>query len=398
MTAVLHRQDLLTYGLHSGDTTKKGMLIKVENDLFRVLDLQHFTPGNKRGFVRAKMRNIRTGTLADNKFRAEEDVERATLDEREMQYLYQRRRLFHFMDTERYEQIHIDAEVLGDNANYIVPEMTILVEFYDEEPVGIELPVTVDLKVDGHGARHQRRDGERAGEAGDARNGPRRAGAAVRQHRRHHPRQHGDRRIPEQAMSACGSPSRQKIRMDVVRTARPGWIEVVTGSMFSGKSEELIRRLRRAQIARQKVQIFKPRIDNRYGELHIVSHSQMRIEVGERRLGARAAGHGSSRHRGRRHRRGAVLRSRAAGGLQHAGRPGPACDRCRARPGLPGQAVRADAALMAIAEYVTKTQAMCMVCGNPASHTQRLVASSDRVLLGAQGTYEARCRQCFDPT
>lgn len=126
---------------------KRGMLIKLENDLFRVLDLQHFTPGNKRGFVQAKMRNIRTGVQADNKFRAEEDVERAILDERQMQYLYREGDSFHFMDTNTYEQIHIDAEVLGDNANYIVPEATILVEFYGESPVGIELPVTVELKV-----------------------------------------------------------------------------------------------------------------------------------------------------------------------------------------------------------------------------------------------------------
>ena len=126
---------------------KRGMLIKVQNDLFRVLDLQHFTPGNKRGFVQAKMRNIRTGMQADNKFRAEEDVERAILDEREMQYLYRDGDSFHFMNTANYEQLHIDIEVLGDNANYIVPESTIMVEFYGEEPVGIELPVTVELKV-----------------------------------------------------------------------------------------------------------------------------------------------------------------------------------------------------------------------------------------------------------
>jgi elongation factor P len=126
---------------------KRGMLIKLENDLFRVLDLQHFTPGNKRGFVQAKMRNIRTGVQADNKFRAEEDVERAILDERQMQYLYRDGDAFHFMDTSSYDQIHIDVEVLGDNANYIKPESTIMVEFYGEEPVGIELPVTVDLKV-----------------------------------------------------------------------------------------------------------------------------------------------------------------------------------------------------------------------------------------------------------
>src|SRR4029077_10610959 len=126
---------------------KRGMLVKLGDDLFRILDRQHFTPGNKRGFVQAKMRNIRTGQQGDNKFRAEEDVERAVLDEREMQYLYRDGDSFHFMDTGTYEQIHIDVEVLGDNANYIVPESTIQVEFYGEEPVGIELPVTVDLKV-----------------------------------------------------------------------------------------------------------------------------------------------------------------------------------------------------------------------------------------------------------
>src|SRR5258708_40343816 len=111
---------------------KRGMLIKVQNGLFRVLDLQHFTPGNKRGFVQAKMRNIRTGVQADNKFRAEEDVERAILDERQMQYLYRDGSSFHFMDTSNYDQLHIDIEVLGDNASYIVPESTILVEFYGE--------------------------------------------------------------------------------------------------------------------------------------------------------------------------------------------------------------------------------------------------------------------------
>ena len=126
---------------------KRGMLIKMGNDLFRVLDLTHFTPGNKRGFVQARMRNIRTGQQADNKFRAEEDVERAILDERQMQYLYRDGDSFHFMDTSSYEQIHLDAEVLGDNASYILPDMVITMEFYGDEPVGIELPITVDLKV-----------------------------------------------------------------------------------------------------------------------------------------------------------------------------------------------------------------------------------------------------------
>jgi elongation factor P len=127
---------------------KKGMLIKMGADLFRVLDLQHFTPGNKRGFVQAKLRNIRTSTLTDHKFRSEDDVERATLDERQMQYLYKDGDSFHFMDTNTYEQLHIRAEALGDSVNYIIPDAIITVEFYGSEPVGIELPQTVDLRVE----------------------------------------------------------------------------------------------------------------------------------------------------------------------------------------------------------------------------------------------------------
>jgi elongation factor P len=126
---------------------KKGMLVKIENDLFRVLELQHVTPGNLRGFVRVKFRNIRSGTLSDQKLRSEDVVERATLDETEMQYLYQDGDSYYFMDTSSYEQIHITSEALGESVSYLKPEMTIKVEFYGTEPVGIELPQTVDLKV-----------------------------------------------------------------------------------------------------------------------------------------------------------------------------------------------------------------------------------------------------------
>ena len=126
---------------------KKGMLVKMDQDLFRVLELQHVTPGNLRGFVRVKLRNIRSGTLSDQKLRSEDSVERATLDEREMQYLYQDGDDYYFMDTSSYEQIHINSEALGESVNYLKPEMTINVEFYGSEPVGIELPQTVDLKV-----------------------------------------------------------------------------------------------------------------------------------------------------------------------------------------------------------------------------------------------------------
>jgi elongation factor P len=126
---------------------KKGMLIKIGEDLFRVLELQHVTPGNLRGFVRVRFRNIRNGSLSDQKLRSEDFVERAILDERQMQYLYKDGEAYDFMDTESYEQLHIDAEALGDSINYLIPDATIAVEFYGSEPVGIELPVTVDLKV-----------------------------------------------------------------------------------------------------------------------------------------------------------------------------------------------------------------------------------------------------------
>jgi len=126
---------------------RKGMLIKTGDDLFRILDLHHLTPGNKRAHIQARMRNIRTLALADHKFRAEEDVERATLDEREMQYLYHDGDNYYFMDTSTFEQIHISSEALGDSTNYLIQDSVIRVEFYGEEPVGIELPPTVDLTV-----------------------------------------------------------------------------------------------------------------------------------------------------------------------------------------------------------------------------------------------------------
>lgn len=124
------------------------MLVKFGNDLFRVLELQHVTPGNLRGFVRARFRNIRNGSLSDQKLRSEDTIERAVLDEREMQYMYRDGDAFHFMDTATYEQLHIDSEALGDAPNYLISEATIKVEFYGSEPVGIELPLTVDLKVE----------------------------------------------------------------------------------------------------------------------------------------------------------------------------------------------------------------------------------------------------------
>ena len=126
---------------------KKGMLIKMGQDLFRILELQHVTPGNLRGFVRVKLRNLRNGALADERLRSEDVIERATLDEVEMQYMYNDAAGYHFMDTTTYEQITLSEEVLGDMVGYLVAEGTIKVEYYGTEPVGIELPQTMDLAV-----------------------------------------------------------------------------------------------------------------------------------------------------------------------------------------------------------------------------------------------------------
>jgi elongation factor P len=123
------------------------MLIKFDGGLVRVLEVTHLTPGNLRAQVRAKMRDIRNERLVDNKFRADDMVERAILDERQMQYLYREADMFVFMDTENYEQVHLSLDVLGDAAQYLLAECLINVEFYGESPVGIHLAGTVDLKV-----------------------------------------------------------------------------------------------------------------------------------------------------------------------------------------------------------------------------------------------------------
>ena len=126
---------------------RKGMLFSQGVELYRALEVNHVTPGNLRGFVRVKARNIRSGMLADNKLRSEDMVERATLDERAMQFMYSDGTDYYFMDNESFEQIHISGEALGESVHYLIAEMVISVGFYGTEPVGIELPQTVDLLV-----------------------------------------------------------------------------------------------------------------------------------------------------------------------------------------------------------------------------------------------------------
>ena len=127
---------------------RKGHLIKHNNDLCRIVETQHVTPGNLRGFVRAKLRKVKDATMFEHRFRSEDMVERAMLDEREMQYLYKDGTDYYFMDTSNYEQIQMSEEALGESAGYLLPESTIHVEFYEGAAVGIELPPTVDLRVE----------------------------------------------------------------------------------------------------------------------------------------------------------------------------------------------------------------------------------------------------------
>ena len=186
--------------------------------------------------------------------------------------------------------------------------------------------------------------------------------------------------------------------MDVVRTPATGWIEVVVGSMFSGKSEELIRRLRRAQIARQRVQIFKPSVDTRYAVDHIVSHSELRIPSESARTAAELLTLVKPDTEVVGIDEGQFLDAELPAVVSELARRGVRVIVAGLDQDYLGKPFEPMPQLLAVAEYITKTLAICMVCGGPASHTQRLVASKERVLVGASGTYEARCRHCFDPS
>lgn len=184
--------------------------------------------------------------------------------------------------------------------------------------------------------------------------------------------------------------------MDIVKH-NMGWIEVIVGPMFSGKSEELIRRLRRAEIARQRVQIFKPLIDQRYSATEIVSHSGLGIRSDIVKTASEIMEKIDPRTEVIGIDEGQFLgeplvdeASRLANMGKRVIIAGLATDYL-GRPFVPMPR------LLAIAEEITKLLAICMRCGNPAVHTQRLVASEDLIVVGAGGMYEARCRRCFEP-
>jgi elongation factor P len=124
-----------------------GMLINYQNELHRVTSVVHVTPGNWRGMVQTKMRNLRSGTQSENRFRSEDKVDRITLEQHQMEFLYRSDDHYYFMNTETYDQIALDADTLGDATQYLTPNLRLQVEFHDTNPIGVELPKTVDLTV-----------------------------------------------------------------------------------------------------------------------------------------------------------------------------------------------------------------------------------------------------------
>jgi elongation factor P len=131
----------------SSTQLRPGMVIKFNNELFSVFKMEHRTPGNLRGFVQVKMRNFRTGSMMEHRFSSEDRVERASLDEQEMEYLYDDGEYYYFMNTTSFEQMHLTTEILGDATNFLVPQLKVHVEFYEGKAISVELPPSVDLTV-----------------------------------------------------------------------------------------------------------------------------------------------------------------------------------------------------------------------------------------------------------
>jgi elongation factor P len=131
----------------SATQLRPGMVIKFNNELYTVFSMNHRTPGNLRGFVQAKMRSLRTGSMTEHRFSSEDKVEKAILDEQEMEYLYDDGEYFYFMNTENYEQMHLTKELLGDATDYLIPQLKVSVEFYEGKPISVDLPATVDMTV-----------------------------------------------------------------------------------------------------------------------------------------------------------------------------------------------------------------------------------------------------------
>ena len=126
---------------------RPGMVIQHEGDLYSIHSTEHRTPGNKRGSMQTRMKNLRTGAIIDYRFRAEEFVDRAILDEIEFEFLYHEGDEYHFMNTQTYEQMQMTKEELGETVYYLIPNTVVKIEFFEEKPIGVDLPDTMDMKV-----------------------------------------------------------------------------------------------------------------------------------------------------------------------------------------------------------------------------------------------------------
>jgi elongation factor P len=131
----------------SSTQLRPGMIVKFNNELYSVFSMTHRTPGNLRGFVQARMRSLRTGTMMEHRFSSEDKVEKAIMDEQEMEYLYDDGEYYYFMNTETFEQMHLMKDLLGEAVQYLIPQLKVKVEFYEGKAMGVELPATVDLTV-----------------------------------------------------------------------------------------------------------------------------------------------------------------------------------------------------------------------------------------------------------
>jgi elongation factor P len=131
----------------SATQLRPGMVVKFNNDLYSVFSMTHRTPGNLRGFVQARMRSLRSGTMIEHRFSSEDKVEKAVLEQHEMEYLYDDGEYYYFMNTETFEQLHLMKDLLGDATNYLIPQLKVSVEFYEGKPMSVELPASVDMTV-----------------------------------------------------------------------------------------------------------------------------------------------------------------------------------------------------------------------------------------------------------
>ena len=126
---------------------RPGMVVKFNNELHSVFSVAHRTPGNLRGFVQAKLRNLRTGSMFEHRFSSEDKVEKAVLEQHDMEYMYDDGEYYYFMNTENFEQMHLTKDLLGDATDYLIPNLKVTVEFYEGKPISVELPASVEMTV-----------------------------------------------------------------------------------------------------------------------------------------------------------------------------------------------------------------------------------------------------------